>query len=187
MYTAVPQTLPAGRRRAKRGRLAMITSLNETDWIVVDDAVMGGRSRGHLSPADEGLVFHGTLNTRGGGFTSVRSRGLRGTLVDASGLIVKLHGDGRRYALDLRRLARGAGREAVWRAPLPTVQGREIEVVVPFDDFVPTWRGRRIELQGGPHAFWRTAGSVGITLADGVDGPFRLLLKGVDGVHAGGG
>ena len=46
------------------------------EWVVVNDGVMGGLSEGRVD-ADAGyLVFNGTLNTRGGGFASVRSRSL---------------------------------------------------------------------------------------------------------------
>lgn len=158
----------------------MIISLEADQWIVVDDGVMGGRSRGHLIEADDGLAFHGTLNTRGGGFTSIRSRRLLHSLTDRAALVVRVKGDGRRYALDLRRTPRVSGREPTWKAPLPTRDGRWIEVVVPFADFVPTWRGRRVRVAAGARPFWHDVGSIGITIADGADGPFRLLLGGID-------
>ena len=48
-------------------------SAKEASWRVVNDGVMGGRSKGFVSLEDGTLKFTGTLVTRGGGFTSLRA------------------------------------------------------------------------------------------------------------------
>ena len=44
-----------------------------TNWITVNDNVMGGRSEGGFSFKKKRLIFSGTTNTNGGGFSSPRS------------------------------------------------------------------------------------------------------------------
>ena len=41
-------------------------------WDVINDGVMGGLSKGHIEQVDDALSFTGTINTNGGGFTSLR-------------------------------------------------------------------------------------------------------------------
>ena len=43
------------------------------EWRIVNDNVMGGRSRGHFEISEQSLSFFGTTNTNGGGFSSIRS------------------------------------------------------------------------------------------------------------------
>lgn len=153
-----------------------LAALDPDGWIVVDDAVMGGRSEGHLSAEDGHLVFHGVLRTRGGGFTSVRSTELAGSLEGRESVVLRVRGDGRRYACDLRKRPRIRGWGVTWRAEFDTADGAWTEVVLPLTDFVPTWRGRTLDRsqrhEGEP--FWFRSGSVGFILSDGIDGPFRL-------------
>ncbi len=66
-------------------------------WRVVNDSVMGGRSRGNLEITDEKLIFTGSTNTNGGGFSSIRSKRLRLNFGDHEKLRIKLRGDGREY------------------------------------------------------------------------------------------
>jgi len=44
-----------------------------SNWQIVNDNVMGGRSLGGYQLADEAMVLEGSINLNGGGFTSVRS------------------------------------------------------------------------------------------------------------------
>jgi uncharacterized surface protein with fasciclin (FAS1) repeats len=47
---------------------------NANDWTVVNDGVMGGRSNGYVKYDDNTMIFTGSINLVGGGFTSVRAR-----------------------------------------------------------------------------------------------------------------
>ena len=159
----------------------LLTTLDPEGWIVVDDAVMGGRSEGHLSSEEGHLVFHGVLRTRGGGFTSVRSNDLSDSLDGREAVVLRVRGDGRRYACDLRKTPRIRGWGVTWRAEFDTRDGDWTEVVLPLEGFVPTWRGRRLDrsrVRGG-EPFWARTGSVGFMIADGIDGPFRLEIGAV--------
>ena len=65
-------------------------------WFVVNDNVMGGRSDGGFDMDDGTLYFAGRTNTRGGGFSSIRTRGPRLDLSAFDGVRLRVKGDGRR-------------------------------------------------------------------------------------------
>ena len=70
-----------------------------SDWNVVDDVVMGGRSNGNFSVNEEGNgIFKGTVSLENnGGFSSLRYRLNPKKLNDQSKFVIKLKGDGKRY------------------------------------------------------------------------------------------
>ncbi|MBT8402595.1 MAG: CIA30 family protein [Gemmatimonadetes bacterium] len=163
---------------------ASITSLDPADWIVVDDGVMGGRSRGQMEQVrgetrdSAALRFHGVLRTQGGGFTSIRSRGMSQRLDGGGTIVLRVKGDGRRYVCDLRDSPRLRGFSATWKLGFRTEEDRWTDVRLPVADFEPFWRGsqldrRRVE---GSAPFWQLVRSIGFTVADGIDGPFSLVI-----------
>jgi NADH dehydrogenase [ubiquinone] 1 alpha subcomplex assembly factor 1 len=158
-----------------------IATITVDNWMVVNDNVMGGRSAGELQILDGTLVFRGSLNTNGGGFASIRSRGLSASLADFQGIALRVRGDGRTYSCDLRATSRMGAREATWKAAFATVPDRWIDVQLPFAAFVPTWRGRQLdpETDGGTGSFFIRSGSIGVTIADGKDGPFAVTLAAI--------
>ena len=81
------------------------TSGPDVDWFVVNDNVMGGRSDGGFEITEGELSFSGRTNTRGGGFSSIRSQRLGLDLSDYDSIRIKVLGDGRRYTW---RLTTGA-------------------------------------------------------------------------------
>ena len=62
---------------AHAGEEARMTPIDtpgaELAWQTVNDNVMGGRSRGGHTREGGTLVFAGSTNTRGGGFSSIRA------------------------------------------------------------------------------------------------------------------
>ncbi|MEP7382074.1 MAG: CIA30 family protein [Gemmatimonadota bacterium] len=150
-------------------------------WLVVNDNVMGGRSAGAVQLARHGLVFSGALITKGGGFASLRSRSLDIPLEPYTGISLRVVGDGREYACDLREAASVSGSGVAWKARFTTQAGQWLDVRLPFSTFEPTWRGSVMRAPGGgPEAtFHHTVTSVGFTIADERDGPFRLEVAGI--------
>lgn len=139
------------------------------DWEVVNDGVMGGRSKGHVEIADGALRFHGELVTRGGGFTSVRTS----AQVDLSGfdgLELRVRGNGRTFELEIND-GQGYGRRTVSRrAAFPT--GEEWQLVrVPFEDLRATVFGRQVDV---PSLDASAVARIGFYIVDGIDGPFWL-------------
>lgn len=147
-------------------------------WYVVNDNVMGGRSEGGFDIDEATLVFTGRTNTRGGGFSSIRTRGLQLDLSDHAGIRVRVRGDGRRYTWRLTTDARWRGREVGYWADFETTEGEWSTVDIPFSAFVPRFRGYRLD---GPALNSKRITGMGLMIYDNLDGPFRLDL---DSVHA---
>jgi monofunctional biosynthetic peptidoglycan transglycosylase len=71
---------------------------------VVNDDVMGGISTRSFRLTNGVAVFSGTVSLENsGGFASVRTLPIRLELGDASGLVLRVRGDGRRYKFTTRR------------------------------------------------------------------------------------
>jgi hypothetical protein len=144
-----------------------------SQWMTVNDNVMGGRSKGGFEVKKGKLIFAGSTNTDGGGFSSIRTRPGKLGLEGKQGVIIRFKGDGRTYKFDVRM-----GRNSVaHRADFKTVKnpGDWQTVKIAFDDLVPTWRGRRL-----PKLLNRLdkskIQSLGFMIYDKKDGPFELKV-----------
>jgi hypothetical protein len=146
--------------------------MQELTWHVVNDNVMGGRSRGGFRLEDRSLVFEGTTNTDGGGFSSIRSEDRPFDLEAYDRIRLRVRGDGRTYTFRLTTGdTRNERRRPSYWADFET-HGDDWEVVdVPFRLFRPRWRGRWLE---GPELNPRAIDSLGLMIYDNRDGPFRL-------------
>ena len=135
-------------------------------WRVVNDNVMGGRSNGGFQIDSGSLVFAGETNTRGGGFSSIRSVPAPLSVADsAEGFELNLKGDGRTYIFR----AETADGVSYW-AEFPTTEEWGT-VQVPFASFKPRWRGRYYR---GPELDPEKIVSIGLMIYDGRDGEFLL-------------
>jgi len=81
-----------------------------SQWRTVLDGVMGGRSTGNRFAQDGHMTFKGSINTNGGGFSSIRRPMSRGDMERAEALKLKIKQDGRGYRLTFRTSARFRGR-----------------------------------------------------------------------------
>ena len=147
-------------------------------WYVVNDNVMGGRSEGGFALDQGKLVFTGRTNTRGGGFSSIRTMPLQLDLSGHEGIRVRVLGDGRRYTWRLTTDASWRGRQVGYWADFDTVDGEWTTVDIPFSAFIPQFRGSRLD---GPPLDTAQITGMGLMIYDKLDGPFRLHL---DSVHA---
>ena len=167
-------------RTAFAGPLKPITEFNlEPDgleWLVVNDDVMGGKSSGGFELNDDALMFSGSTNTNGGGFSSIRARGSQMDLSEFSGLRLRVKGDGRQYSWQLRTNAMYRGRELGFWSDFDTTAGQWLEIDLPFADFVPKFRGNELDLAAPNPAQIR---GMGLMIADGKDGPFAIAVDSV--------
>ena len=117
-------------------------SLEATRWLIVNDDVMGGLSKGEVSPtADSCLLFSGSISLENnGGFASVRSLPTDFGLGGYTGIRLRLMGDGRRYQFRLRRDRNLDG--IAFKQEFETIRNEWIEIELPFASFLPTFRGR---------------------------------------------
>ena len=148
-------------------------------WVVVNDGVMGGRSIGQLAEAGGGVVrFDGTINTNGGGFSLIRTSSLRGgqslaeSLTDAEYLRLRVRSaNGRGYELIAEDT--NSPSQIMHFAPIPIDDsGAWAEVVVPLTGLEARAFGN-VGIDVAPFDL-SAVSSIGVILADGIDGPFSL-------------
>jgi len=159
-------------------------------WTVVNDGVMGGRSIGEIEIGGGVVRFSGNIDTNGGGFSLMRVSTLRdgSSLEDALG--------GVDY-LQLRvRSANGRGYEFIAEdqsspsqvmhfAPLPvSAEGLWQEPLIPLADLEARAFGNRLS-QAEPFILEEVT-SIGVILADGLDGPFSLEINRIDACRVAG-
>lgn len=152
------------------------TSSPDLGWFVVNDSVMGGRSDGGFKLENGRLLFSGSTNTNGGGFSSIRSAPVELDLSIYAGLRLNVIGDGRRYTWRLTTNARWRDRQVAYWADFDTTKGEMITVDIPFTDFVPRFRGSRLD---GPDLNAGDVTSMGLMIYDNLDGPFELRIDSV--------
>ena len=150
---------------------------NGLGWYVQNDNVMGGKSEGGFKIVSSELVFSGNTNTDGGGFSSIRSKPLKLDLAGYSGLRLTLKADGRRYTWSLQTEARWRGRRISYWADFDTVPGEVNVIDVPFDLFLPQFRGFKLD---GPELDLSQITEFALYQYDKTDGPFELRLVSVD-------
>jgi len=154
--------------------LSLIFDFTEHDihekWIVVNDSVMGGRSKGDFEFKNEKLIFSGSTNTNGGGFSSIRTIPIDFYFKDKTGLHIRYKGDGRTYKLGVRM----EGKSVSYRTNFDTGNGWQ-EARIPFDNMDVSWRGR--PLSKAEHPLQKSKiRSIEFMIYDKKDGPFKLQL-----------
>jgi NADH dehydrogenase [ubiquinone] 1 alpha subcomplex assembly factor 1 len=142
---------------------------DEAQWMVVNDGVMGGGSAGFVAVEEGTLRFTGTLVTRGGGFTSVRTRRVL-DLTGQTGLELRVRGNGRPFEIELDDGRTSGWRSVSHRAPFMTSADWTV-VRVPFRAFRSSVFGQAVN---APPVNLAGIQSVGIYILDGRDGPFQL-------------
>jgi hypothetical protein len=138
-------------------------------WQVVNDGVMGGRSKGFFEIDDGRMRFFGTLVTRGGGFTSIRTqRGLDLSAYD--GLELRVRGNGRTFEVEVNDGRRYGWRSVSRRAPFETAADWQT-LRIPFSALRATVFGRGVDV---PPVQLDRVERIGFYILDGRDGPFEL-------------
>jgi NADH dehydrogenase [ubiquinone] 1 alpha subcomplex assembly factor 1 len=153
-------------------------------WYVQNDNVMGGRSEGGFETAEGELIFAGSTNTNGGGFSSIRTRRFEQDMSKYDGIRLRVKGDGRRYTWQLQTGERYRGFWVSYWAEFETTDGEWSTVDIPFSRFYPQIRGYKLD---GPELDSSSITELGLYIYDGKDGPFKLLLDSVAGYSAAGG
>ncbi|MEY4832917.1 MAG: hypothetical protein RL527_1130 [Planctomycetota bacterium] len=142
-------------------------------WQTVLDGVMGGLSTGRIEAGDGGTMrFSGELSLENnGGFSQVRTSVPQGTFEGATGIVLRVKGDGRNYQCDIRssRLRLMAGG---YQRVFATKAGEWTEVEIPFSECVANSFGQRV--RNAPSLDPDSIESVGITLSDKKEGPFAI-------------
>lgn len=150
------------------------------DWEAVDDRIMGGCSQSHPEYINNvGLRFSGHVSLENsGGFASIRSASTRYDLAQYSGLMLRLHGDGKSYKLSLRTDHFFDG--ISYQSTFTTTQDSWQEISLPFETFLPTHHG--IELSTVAPLDTGHITSFGLFISDRQEGAFKLDIAWVRGI-----
>ena len=122
---------------------------------------------------DATLLFTGEVSLdNNGGFASIRTAPQQHDLADATGIVLRVRGDGKRYRANLRTDATFDGVQ--YQAGFTTVDGNWQAVRLDFAQFEPRFRGRPVpDARRLDPARIR---SFGLVIAERQAGPFRLEI-----------
>ena len=146
----------------------------EVRWTIVNDGVMGGLSSSDLELTDSGTaLFSGFVSLdNNGGFASIRGTFQSMDLSEYEGVKLRVRGDGRVYQLRFRM---DDGVDGVaYMAEFETRQGEWMEHEIPFESFMPRFRGR-VPRGSGPLDPSQIR-QVGFLIGDKKEGPFQLEI-----------
>ena len=150
--------------------------LEPDGWHAVNDGVMGGASAGSMTFEHGIAVFGGELSLEyGGGFASVRRELRPGEMAGATGLSMRVRGDGRRYQCRVGSDQTAPG--ISYAASFATVAGRWLELSLAWPAFEAVFRGR--DVPDAPRLSPERVDRVGFLLADRRAGPFRLEIASI--------
>lgn len=157
-------------------RLADFTTADS--WLVVNDGVMGGRSQGSATLVDGVLVFAGNIETDGGGFSSVRGLVTADVPPEASVFRIRLRTDGRSYELQVDDAAPDRDPRITHYIALTGTEAGE------WSDITVSARDAEARTFGVPRDAspldMTSLVSIGIILADGIDGTFTIDVDHID-------
>jgi monofunctional biosynthetic peptidoglycan transglycosylase len=148
----------------------------EKRWGNMTDEIMGGILQSQMFIiSNKTAIFRGEISLENyGGFASIRTRPQGYQLDGFAGISLRVKGDGKKYRLRLRTDDEFEG--VAYQASFATRSEKWITVHLPFDEFVPVFRGRAV-----PEAHKLEAGHIrriGLMIADKQAGPLPLKLIG---------
>lgn len=114
-----------------------------SSWVVVDDGVMGGLSKGSITLNENGHAeFKGYVTTENnGGFSSIRYNFTNRNVSNYTHVVLKLKGDKKNYQF---RLKKSKYDRASYITTFKT-SGDWEEIRIPLIDFYPSFRGYRLK------------------------------------------
>jgi hypothetical protein len=152
-------------------------------WSPQDDGVMGGRSRSQFRVAGGLGVFEGYVSLENnGGFCSVRSPAGDFRLGGFDGIELRLRGDGKRYGFNLRAGGGWGFNRARYERYFETQAGVWQQIVLPFDQLLPTVMGTIV---GPAGADARRVAQFGFIIQHKQAGRFRLEIESIRAVRGG--
>ena len=151
----------------------------QQNWRSVNDTVMGGISNGDIRITSDGkALFSGTLSLENnGGFSSVRHDAKPFGLKESSGVKFRVKGDGKTYQFRVQMSGQFDG--IAYKADFKTQAGQWQEILIPWSDFIATYRGYT-----PANAAKLTANQIqqiGFLVAGKQAGYFELKIAGIEG------
>jgi monofunctional biosynthetic peptidoglycan transglycosylase len=143
------------------------------NWIIVNDTVMGGRSRAQLTLGQQGLQFSGSLSLENnGGFASIRRVYNGKKWLTDKAIQITVVGDGRPYQFRMRTNRRVD--DVAYVANFDTLEGEVQTLTFIESDFTPQFRGRLVSR--APALDFSNVEQLGIMLADKNPGSFTISV-----------
>lgn len=148
------------------------SSVDVSNWRVVDDVVMGGRSSGSFKlNADGHGEFSGNVSLENyGGFSSVRYRMNAIEIGRHTNVVLKVKGDGKNYQF---RVKANASDYFSYITTFST-QEKWQEIQIPLKSLYPSFRGRKLNM---PNFNADEIVEVTILIANKKNESFRLLIE----------
>lgn len=117
-------------------------------WLIINDGVMGGLSKGQFAINDSGNgVFWGTISLdNNGGFSSVRYQFPEMDVYQYQSVVLRLRGDGKRYQFRVKTSQTDRHSYIHYFQ----TNGEWQEVVIPLSDMYPSFRGRKLNMPNYP-------------------------------------
>ena len=146
-----------------------------SNWIVVDDVVMGGRSNGNFQLNKEGKgVFSGKISLdNNGGFSSVRYGFNKLNVEKYKSIVLKIRGDGKNYQFRMKH--KSTDYASYITSFSSSGQWQEIEI--PINSMYPSFRGRKLD---EPNFFHKTIEEVTFLFANKKNEDFILLIDKIE-------
>lgn len=147
-----------------------------SQWQIVNDTVMGGRSRAGMEIIDGSAFFYGIVSLRNnGGFASVRRPIELPKLSKNAQVRLRVVGDGKRYQLRFRMNGNFDG--VSYSATFKTQKGEASEHVFSLADFEAGFRGRRVT--DAPELVWSQVQQLALMISSQQEGEFKLLVDSI--------
>lgn len=145
---------------------------NLSNWMVVNDDVMGGRSKASMQLSNNGTaVFSGQVSLENnGGFSSIRYRMDNVPTKNHEKLVLRLKGDGKNYQVRIRE------NDNDYFSYIYTfsTQGKWETIEVPLAEMYPSFRGRKLNR---PNYNGETAVEMTFLIANKKAESFKLELQ----------
>ena len=148
---------------------------NMDNWKIVNDDVMGGRSKSNFQINTEGYAeFSGIVSLENyGGFASVRNRLYASNLNDKKYVVLHLKGDGKNYQF---RLKHKKSDYHTYVYTFPT-QGNWEEIKIPINAMNPQFRGRQLNMANFNH---ESIEEMAFLIANKKNESFNLEIKTIE-------
>lgn len=147
---------------------------NLSNWKILDDRVMGGKSLSTFSLNKDGdAVFKGAVSLRNnGGFSSVFNNFEKILINKQTKICVKLKGDGKKYQV---RIKSNSKDYFSYKADFLTT-GEWQEIEIPLESMFPTYRGRKLDKPNFSNAYFE---QISFFIANKKEEKFKLLIKNI--------
>jgi len=146
-----------------------------SDWYILDDGVMGGRSDGNFIISDEGFgMFYGKVSLENnGGFSSVRYSCGELNLKGKSGFKLRIKGDGKNYQFRVKENRND------YHSFVCTVSttGEWETIEIPLEDMYASWRGRKVNI---PNLSDSQIEELGILIGNKKAESFKLIIDKIE-------